>query len=86
VAHDGQAVRAAEFHGLDQVAVRQRGREVFQLAVDPRGDHRTGSGRRVIHKLRQAAGALKCLPGRRAGFHHVLASGEGDLKLVGWHG
>ena len=35
---------------------------------------------------REPAGAAEGLPGRRARFHHVLAAGEGDLKLVGWHG
>ncbi len=30
--------------------------------------------------------AAERIASRRAGFHHVLASGESDMKLVGRHG
>jgi hypothetical protein len=56
---------------LDDVAVREPDRQVAQVAVHPGGD-----GRLAVERGGR----------RRAGFHHELASGEGDVKLVGRHG
>ena len=48
-----------------------------ELAVDPGGDHR-GAGGRPAGSVRHEQG-----PGGRARFHHLLAAGEGDAKLLG---
>ena len=76
VAQDGQAVRLVDGHRLDAVAVSQLVGQVTRFAVHPRGD-------RVLAGLVPVG---QHLAGRRAVFHHVLASGEGDVKLVGRHG
>ena len=81
VPHDGPAVVAADLDRLDGVTVGQRGGQVAQLAVDPRRDDRgpgPGRGRRLAEPERVTR--------RSARVHHVLATGEGDVKLLGRHG
>ena len=80
VPQDRQAVRAADADRRDDVAVGQRVGEVPQLTGDPGGDHGAGLAGLVI-----AGSHLQRLAGRRARFHHVLASGEGDVKFVDRH-
>ncbi len=86
VPQDRQAVRAGDVNRLHAVAVGERAGQVPELPADP-GRYR-GAGRGVpvsaVHAV--AAGQqFQCLAGRRAGFHHVLASGEGDVQLLGRH-
>ena len=76
VPQDGQPVRAGERHRLDGIPVGQCGAKVTQRAVNPGRQGRLAG--RLISGERGS--------GRRPGFHHELASGEGDVKLVGGHG
>ena len=62
---------------LDLVPVGERGGQVAQLAVDPGGDDGAGRGHPAGSVGRQQA------PGGRASLRHMLASGEGDAKLLG---
>ena len=69
VAQDGPAVVAEPISTGSTTSPSASGvRQVAQLAVDPGGDD-------------GAAVGLERLPGRRAGRHHTLASGEGDAQL-----
>jgi hypothetical protein len=74
---DRPAILAGDLDRLDHVPVGERRGQVAQLPVDPRGDHRGG-------RARPAGSVRHEKPfGGRASFHHVLASGEGDAKLLG---
>jgi hypothetical protein len=75
--HDGKPVGRPDADRLDSVTVGQTVREVTRVGVDLRGDDlAAGVGRRLSERL-------ECFTSRRASFHHVLASGECDVKLVG---
>src|ERR1035441_3555150 len=82
---DRQPVIAADIHRLDGVAVGQHAGQVTQLAVHP-GRHGLAAARRSGTSCAGIRPAGRGLPRRRAGFHHVLASGASDVKLVGRHG
>ena len=72
VPQDVTAVVAGDVHRLDDVAVAQLVSQVAQLTVDPGGDDaRLGAEGRAR---------------RRARLDHMLASGEGDTKLLAGHG
>ena len=72
VPQDVAAVVAGDVHRLHDVAVGDLVRQVAELAVDPGGDDaRLGAEGRAR---------------RRARLDHMLASGEGDTKLLAGHG
>ena len=69
--------------GSTCVPVGQRAGQVAELAVHPGRDHPGACGGRL-----HGGGVknLERLAGGRARIHRMLASGEGDMQLMGRHG
>ena len=86
VPQDIPAVVAADGDRLNHVAVGQRAGQVAQLAVDPGGDHGTCDHGACDHGAAGAGLAFERRARRRASLDHMLASGEGDAKLLAGHG
>jgi hypothetical protein len=76
VPQDRPAVFAGDLDPGNLVAIGQWGRQIAKLSVDPGGDH--GARRRF-----PGGSVLKGVAGGRASVHHMLAAGEGDVKLLG---
>ena len=77
VPQDRPAVVAGDLYRLDVVPLGEWGSQVMQFPVDPCRDH----GHRDGGCLRYPQGTGRS----RASFHHMLAPGEDDVKLLGWH-
>ena len=77
--HDVPAVVAGVIHRLDEVAVGDLVSQVAQFAVDPGGDD---AGRQGGTGSFGGKGRAR----RRASLDHMLATCEGDTKLLAGHG
>ncbi len=75
--HDVPAVVAGVIHRLDKVTVGDLAGQIAQFAVDPGGDDAGWQGTGLAGKGRARG---------RASLDHMLATCEGDTKLLAGHG